>query len=73
MPIAAIVGAVLYDNRIPADMGAGLMGRPARAERQGIDYPPVPQPPTSLQASSATCGTSSRGGPKHSPEVCPRR
>jgi glycerol-3-phosphate dehydrogenase (NAD(P)+) len=37
MPIAAIVGAVLYENRNPADMVAGLMGRPAKAELQGID------------------------------------
>ena len=37
MPIAAMVGAVLYENRNPADMVAGLMGRPAKAELQGID------------------------------------
>jgi len=32
-----MVGAVLYKNRNPADMVAGLMGRPAKAELQGID------------------------------------
>ena len=37
MPIASMVGAVLYDKRLPADMVAGLMGRPAKAELQGID------------------------------------
>jgi len=37
MPLAAMVGAVLYENRNPADMVAGLMGRPAKAELQGID------------------------------------
>jgi glycerol-3-phosphate dehydrogenase (NAD(P)+) len=37
MPIAAMVGAVLYENRNPADMVAGLMGRPAKAELQGIE------------------------------------
>ena len=37
MPLAAMVGAVLYEDRNPADMVAGLMGRPAKAELQGID------------------------------------
>lgn len=37
MPIAAMVGAVLYEGRSPADMAAGLMGRPAKAELHGID------------------------------------
>lgn len=37
MPIAAMVGAVLYEQRSPADMVAGLMGRPAKAELHGID------------------------------------
>jgi len=37
MPIAAMVGAVLYERRSPADMVAGLMGRPAKAELHGID------------------------------------
>jgi len=37
MPIAAMVGAVLYQERAPADMVAGLMGRPAKAELHGID------------------------------------
>jgi glycerol-3-phosphate dehydrogenase (NAD(P)+) len=37
MPIAAMVGAVLYENRSPADMAAELMGRPAKAELHGID------------------------------------
>jgi len=37
MPIAAMVGAVLYEHRGPADMVAGLMGRPAKAELHGID------------------------------------
>ena len=37
MPIAAMVGAVLYEHRSPGDMVAGLMGRPAQAELHGID------------------------------------
>jgi glycerol-3-phosphate dehydrogenase (NAD(P)+) len=37
MPIATMVGAVLYEERAPADMVAGLMGRPAKAELHGID------------------------------------
>jgi len=28
---------VLYERRSPADMVAGLMGRPAKAELHGID------------------------------------
>lgn len=37
MPIAAMVGAVLYEHRSPADMVAELMDRPAKAELHGID------------------------------------
>ncbi len=37
MPLAAMVGAVLYDGRKPADMVEGLMGRPATAELHGLD------------------------------------
>jgi len=37
MPLAAMVGAVLYDARKPADMVEGLMGRPATAELHGLD------------------------------------
>jgi glycerol-3-phosphate dehydrogenase (NAD(P)+) len=37
MPIAAMVGAVLYEHRTPADLVAELMGRPAKAELHGID------------------------------------
>jgi glycerol-3-phosphate dehydrogenase (NAD(P)+) len=36
MPIAAMVGRVLYEGRSPADMVAGLMGREAKAELHGI-------------------------------------
>jgi glycerol-3-phosphate dehydrogenase (NAD(P)+) len=39
MPIAAVVGGVLYQGRNPADMVAGLMGRSAKAELHGIDGP----------------------------------
>jgi glycerol-3-phosphate dehydrogenase (NAD(P)+) len=41
MPIAAVVGGVLYQGRNPADMVAGLMGRSAKAELHGIDGPPA--------------------------------
>jgi glycerol-3-phosphate dehydrogenase (NAD(P)+) len=37
MPIAAMVGRVLYEDCSPADMVADLMGRPAKAELHGID------------------------------------
>jgi glycerol-3-phosphate dehydrogenase (NAD(P)+) len=36
MPIAAMVGRVLYEGCNPADMVAGLMGRAAKAELHGI-------------------------------------
>lgn len=36
MPIAAMVGRVLYEGCNPADMVAGLMGRAAKAEMHGI-------------------------------------
>ena len=36
MPIAAVVGRVLYEGCSPADMVAGLMGREAKAELYGI-------------------------------------
>jgi len=36
MPIAAMVGRVLYEGSNPADMVAGLMGRAAKAELHGI-------------------------------------
>jgi len=36
MPIAAMVGAVLYDSRNPADLVMGLMTRQAKAELHGI-------------------------------------
>jgi len=36
MPIAAMVGAVLYEGRKPQDIVAGLMGRPAKAELHGF-------------------------------------
>ena len=36
MPIAAMVGRVLYEGCRPADMAAGLMGREAKAELHGI-------------------------------------
>ncbi|MCJ7725833.1 MAG: NAD(P)-dependent glycerol-3-phosphate dehydrogenase [Acidimicrobiia bacterium] len=36
MPIATMVGAVLYDGHKPRDMVAGLMGRPAKAELHGF-------------------------------------
>jgi glycerol-3-phosphate dehydrogenase (NAD(P)+) len=36
MPIAAVVGAVLVDGRLPADMVEGLMMREAKAELHGI-------------------------------------
>jgi glycerol-3-phosphate dehydrogenase (NAD(P)+) len=36
MPIAVIVGAVLYEARRPADMVEKLMGRPAKAELHGL-------------------------------------
>jgi glycerol-3-phosphate dehydrogenase (NAD(P)+) len=36
MPIAAMVGAVLYDNRRPADLVPSLMLREAKAELHGI-------------------------------------
>jgi glycerol-3-phosphate dehydrogenase (NAD(P)+) len=36
MPIAAVVGRVLYEGCSPADMVAGLMGREAKAELHGI-------------------------------------
>lgn len=37
MPIAAMVGAVLYQGKKPADMVESLMGRPAKAELHGLD------------------------------------
>jgi len=37
MPIAAMVGAVLYDGCTPPDMVEGLMTRKAKAELHGID------------------------------------
>ncbi len=37
MPIAAMVGAVLYDGARPADMVESLMTREAKAELHGID------------------------------------
>ncbi|MCB2224054.1 MAG: NAD(P)-dependent glycerol-3-phosphate dehydrogenase [Actinobacteria bacterium] len=37
MPIATIVGRVLYDGKRPADMVESLMGRPARAEQHGME------------------------------------
>jgi glycerol-3-phosphate dehydrogenase (NAD(P)+) len=37
MPIARMVGAVLYDGAHPADMVAGLMTREAKAELHGIE------------------------------------
>jgi glycerol-3-phosphate dehydrogenase (NAD(P)+) len=40
MPIASMVGAVLYDGRLPADMVEGLMGRPAKPELEGLDPGP---------------------------------
>jgi glycerol-3-phosphate dehydrogenase (NAD(P)+) len=36
MPIAAMVGRVLYEGCSPADLVAGLMGRAAKAELHGI-------------------------------------
>lgn len=36
MPIAEMVGAVLYDGRLPADLVQGLMTREAKAEMHGI-------------------------------------
>ena len=36
MPIARMVGAVIYDGRIPAELVEGLMTREARAELHGI-------------------------------------
>jgi glycerol-3-phosphate dehydrogenase (NAD(P)+) len=36
MPIAAVVGRVLYEGCSPADLVAGLMGRAAKAELHGI-------------------------------------
>ncbi|MBI5157752.1 MAG: NAD(P)-dependent glycerol-3-phosphate dehydrogenase [Acidimicrobiia bacterium] len=36
MPIARMVGAVIYDGRIPAELVGGLMTREARAELHGI-------------------------------------
>lgn len=36
MPIAAMVGAVLYAGKVPADLVAGLMTREAKAELHGI-------------------------------------
>jgi glycerol-3-phosphate dehydrogenase (NAD(P)+) len=36
MPIATVVGRVLYEGAGPADMVAGLMGREAKAELHGI-------------------------------------
>jgi glycerol-3-phosphate dehydrogenase (NAD(P)+) len=37
MPIATMVGSVLYEGRQPADMVEGLMTRAAKAEMHGID------------------------------------
>jgi glycerol-3-phosphate dehydrogenase (NAD(P)+) len=37
MPIAQMVGAVLYDGRRPADMVEGLMTREAKAEMHGLE------------------------------------
>jgi glycerol-3-phosphate dehydrogenase (NAD(P)+) len=37
MPIAAMVGAVLYEGRKPHDMVESLMGRPATAELHGFE------------------------------------
>jgi glycerol-3-phosphate dehydrogenase (NAD(P)+) len=37
MPIASIVGAVLYSGKRPADMVESLMGRPAKPELHGLD------------------------------------
>ncbi len=37
MPIAEMVGAVLYDGRQPADLVEGLMTREAKAELHGIE------------------------------------
>ncbi len=37
MPIAAMVGAVLYESRKPQDMVESLMGRPATAEMHGFE------------------------------------
>jgi glycerol-3-phosphate dehydrogenase (NAD(P)+) len=36
MPIASMVGAVLSEGRLPADMVGELMGRSAKAELDGI-------------------------------------
>ncbi|MBP1633134.1 MAG: glycerol 3-phosphate dehydrogenase, partial [Acidobacteria bacterium] len=36
MPIAAMVGRVLDEGCVPADLVAGLMGREAKAELHGI-------------------------------------
>ena len=36
MPIAEMVGAVLYDGKQPADMVEGLMTREAKAEMHGL-------------------------------------
>jgi glycerol-3-phosphate dehydrogenase (NAD(P)+) len=36
MPIAEMVGAVLYDDKLPADMVEGLMTREAKAEMHGL-------------------------------------
>ena len=37
MPIAAIVGSVLYEGKHPQDMVESLMGRPAKAELHGLE------------------------------------
>ena len=37
MPIASMVGAVLYDGKRPSDMVEGLMTREAKAEMEGIE------------------------------------
>jgi glycerol-3-phosphate dehydrogenase (NAD(P)+) len=36
MPIASMVGAVLYEDRRPADLVSGLMLREAKAELHGL-------------------------------------
>jgi glycerol-3-phosphate dehydrogenase (NAD(P)+) len=36
MPIAEMVGSVLYDDKLPADMVEGLMTREAKAEMHGL-------------------------------------
>jgi glycerol-3-phosphate dehydrogenase (NAD(P)+) len=37
IPIATMVGAVLYGGRRPGDMVESLMGRPAKAELHGLE------------------------------------